>query len=112
MKINPIKIQAKFFWKNNPSAAFVRFLMKDASLKVFEEMPMHDGFIITTLQTEERLTEAELIDLANTINKSPRFIRHLVQHPTKQTRYITMFGNSPYLHIFYEEHIGSVLKVV
>lgn len=112
MKINPIKIQAKFFWKNNPSAAFVRFLMKDASLKVFEEMPMHDGFIITTLQTEERLTEVGLVNLANRVNKNPKFIRHLVQHSARQTRYIAMFGDSEYLHIFYGEHIGSVLKVV
>jgi len=112
MKINPVKIKATFFWKNNASAAFVRFLMKTADLIVLEDMPLHDGCIISTLQRDEKLTEIELLNLASTVNKNPKFIRHLVQHPTKQTRYITMFGDSEYLHLFYKEHVGRMLYLI
>ena len=112
MKINPVKIKATFFWKNNASAAFVRFLMKTLDLKILEDMSLHDGYIISTLQMDEKLTEIELLNLASIVNKNPKFIRHLVQHPAKQVRYITMFADSTYLHLFYKEHVGRMLHLV
>jgi hypothetical protein len=101
------EIKAKFFWLRSSIKSFARRLER-----VGLDLPWHRGLLVTTILAGDVLTNEQIEDLSKSFNKNPKAVKFILTRKSSQTRYVVIFGDSEYLHVFYQEHLGVVLELI